>query len=336
MADANSDPIASQASRKARTPSSAVPMTEICVASIIRRMSGSEKSATKDGSMITPPPHRSRQPDQETQLDRKPDLRLVIVIGMRGCPMPDRMRCGDIAISEHPLPRHMHILEPHNRVVFVEMIGQRVIAPVASTRLVRFPRHQADAFRRQRHGKRRGKALFARGQRCDGADDQLIGHDRTGAEHLGPAHCDTAVVLLDHGNDQIAFLRKFRLRDRHHRRRHCRECIASVCLQFGISDEVDGPAHILLRAPPVALLLQTGFTVTKSCFCPLSRSQENPILLSRQTMAGVRTSGPTHPKATRREARGNAHSKQGCRPCGRARMSLLSPFTSKVFEYKPR
>ncbi len=60
------------------------------------------------------------QSHQETQFHGIADLRLMIAIGMRRRAPPLIAAELEIAVTEHALPRHEHIVEHDQRVGFVE------------------------------------------------------------------------------------------------------------------------------------------------------------------------------------------------------------------------
>ena len=108
-----------------------------------------------------------------------------------------------VAVDEHALPRHLHVVEIDQRVVLVEARRDRIVEHRHRGRLVGLARQHAQAFgvHRQRAGE--GEVLLAGLQRLQVGDEHLVRHDRTGAEHLGAADGDAAGVLVDDARDQV-------------------------------------------------------------------------------------------------------------------------------------
>src|SRR5690606_26259083 len=67
------------------------------------------------------------QPGKQVELDREPDLRLVVTEQVGRCLVP--LVGGDlpVAVDEHPLPRHENVVEDDQRIGLVESGGQRVV-----------------------------------------------------------------------------------------------------------------------------------------------------------------------------------------------------------------
>ena len=128
-----------------------------------------------------------RNPEQEAQLDRQPDLRLIVLIDVRRRRVELLLAHLDVAGDEHALPRNLDVVEIEHRVVLVETARRADCrTPMSARLLVGFAREhlQALCIHRNREGDR--VVLVAGLQRLDAGDEHFVGHDAAGASILAP------------------------------------------------------------------------------------------------------------------------------------------------------
>src|SRR5215510_11964710 len=135
------------------------------------------------------------QPDQELQLGPRSDVRLRVAQHVCCSDAELTSRQVNILVDEHVFPRHEDIVEYDQRIGLVEAAGQRVVEHAGGSERIRPPRVELQAGRAGRHYAGDRVIFVARPQGQDDRDQHVIGHDRTGAEHLCPAHDDAAVAL---------------------------------------------------------------------------------------------------------------------------------------------
>ena len=104
----------------------------------------------------------------------------------------------DVAVDEHVLPGHEHVVEHHVAVGFVEAARQRIVERVVGAERERPARIELEARRVDRHREAVGVVLVARLQRMDAAQMQPVGQHAAGGKLLRARDHDAVVALLDH------------------------------------------------------------------------------------------------------------------------------------------
>ena len=142
------------------------------------------------------------QPEQEAQLHHQADLTLIVLVHVGGNRMPLRLCELHVVVHEHPLPRHLHLVEVQHRVVLVERRRERAVEHGERMGFERLAREDLQPFRIQRH--HGGDAVFflARLQRLNRSDEHFVGQRAAGAEHLGAAKRDALAVFVAHAGHQ--------------------------------------------------------------------------------------------------------------------------------------
>ena len=133
-------------------------------------------------------------------------MRLVVLEGVAESVVELSPAHIGVEIDENPLPRHFDVVEIDERIVLVETPGNRVVKERDGGSLVRFARQQFEPFCSDRNCEREREVFLARLQGLEIGDQDLIRHDRAGAEHLGAAHRDPARILVDELRDQLVIL----------------------------------------------------------------------------------------------------------------------------------
>ncbi|MNR05681.1 hypothetical protein D3C85_1217250 [compost metagenome] len=144
----------------------------------------------------------ARQAQQEARLHGEADLALVVLVDVRGCHVPLRMRHLHVVVHEHAVPGHLHFVEVDDGVVLVQAAGQRVVEGGNRRRLVGLAREHLHALGIERNAGGEAQVLLAGLQRLDGADEHFVGHRRGRAQHLRALDGDALGVLVDHAGDQ--------------------------------------------------------------------------------------------------------------------------------------
>ena len=70
---------------------------------------------------------RWRDAGEEAQLHHQPDLALVVLVDVRRRGVKLLRAHADVPVDEHPLPRHLDVVEDKHGVVLVEAAGQRIV-----------------------------------------------------------------------------------------------------------------------------------------------------------------------------------------------------------------
>ena len=114
-----------------------------------------------------------------------------------------------VAVAEHVLPGHQHLVHDEDRVVLVDAGGQRVVEGAAHHgrgHLVGRPADQLHAGRAGRDHEDGGKALVADGDQAVVGHERVVGERRARRHHLGAGHDDAGVGLLLHVAVDVADL----------------------------------------------------------------------------------------------------------------------------------
>ena len=138
----------------------------------------------------------AREADEEPELHREADLRLVVLVDVAGRGVELARAHGGAAMDEHPLPRDLHIVEPDQPVILVEARGERVVEGGERAALIGFARQQPESLRRHRDREADRVVLLVRLQRLEVGHEQLVGEHSRGAEHLAAAHRHPFRVLV--------------------------------------------------------------------------------------------------------------------------------------------
>ena len=104
----------------------------------------------------------------------------------------------DVAVEEHPLPRDQHVVEHADRVGLLEARAERMVPHALRTAVERLAADEAQARRRARNAEGEHVALLAVAQAGLRIDQKLVGGRAVGGEHLGAAHDQPVLGLLDH------------------------------------------------------------------------------------------------------------------------------------------
>ena len=115
----------------------------------------------------------------------------------------------DVAVAEHVLPGHQHLVQDEHRVVLVDAGGQRIVERAAHRgrgHLVGRPADQLHARRAGRDHEDRGEVLVADRDQAVMRDEGVVGQRRAGRHHLGAGHDDAGVGLLLHVAVDVADL----------------------------------------------------------------------------------------------------------------------------------
>src|SRR5262245_52834238 len=144
-----------------------------------------------------------RDGTKEPQLHRQTDLRLIVLVGVRRRVMELGAAHVGVAVDENTLPRHLYVLEIDERIVFVETRRQGIVEQGYRRRFVGLTRQNTKAFdvHWQRAGE--GQRLLARLEGLQVGYQNLVGHNRTGAQQLGAANRNACGVLIDDASDEI-------------------------------------------------------------------------------------------------------------------------------------
>ena len=129
-------------------------------------------------------------------------LRLVVAVDMRRRLEPLVAGELDVAIDEHVLPGHEHVVEHDVAVGLVEAARQRVVEGIVGAQCERPPRKQLHARRADRDRDAIGVVLVAGLQRMDAAQLDVVGEDAAGRDLLGARDHDAVVALLHHAGMQ--------------------------------------------------------------------------------------------------------------------------------------
>ena len=139
----------------------------------------------------------AREPDDQAHLGPEPDVRLVVLVAVRRRLDVDAPRHRRVVVQEHALPRNLHAVADQNAVGLVEAIRHRIVGlmrDVLRIGLAR-PQRQARRIQRQRRGDRLAFELVV--DRREVADQDFVGIDRAGGQHLHARDGDAGVVLGD-------------------------------------------------------------------------------------------------------------------------------------------
>ena len=142
--------------------------------------------------------HALGEADHEAQLGDVAHLRLVVAVEVRGRLPPLVARDFDVAVDEHVLPRHEHVVEHDVAVGLVEAARQRIVERIGGAERERPARIELDARRVDRDRDAVGVVLVARLQRMDAAQMDVVGDRAGGGQLLRAGDDDAVVALLDH------------------------------------------------------------------------------------------------------------------------------------------
>ena len=122
---------------------------------------------------------------------------------MRARVVPLCLRHFQVAADENAIPWDFYVLEIDHGVVLVEAGGERIVEDGGRVLLVAAPRHQRQAFSRQRHRRRERIRLVAGLQCLKAGHEQFVRHDATGRQHLGATNGDAIGVFVDDRGDKL-------------------------------------------------------------------------------------------------------------------------------------
>ena len=137
------------------------------------------------------------EPDDQAHLGPEADVGLVVLVAVRRRLDVDAPRHGGFVVQEHALPRNLHAVADQHAVGLVEAVRHRIVGlmrDVLRIGLAR-PQRQARRIERQRRGDRLALQLVV--DRRQVADQDFVGIDRAGRQHLHAGHGDAGVVLGD-------------------------------------------------------------------------------------------------------------------------------------------
>ena len=149
---------------------------------------------------------RLATPDDQAHLRPEADVGLVVLVAVRRRLDVDAPRHRRVVVQEHALPRNLHAVADQHAVGLVVAVRHRIVGLVRDVLRVGLPRPQRDAGRveRQRRGDRLALELLV--DRREIADQDLVGIDRAGGQHLHAGDGDAGIVLGDHLQVRIVAL----------------------------------------------------------------------------------------------------------------------------------
>ena len=136
--------------------------------------------------------------DDQAHLGPEADVGVVVLVAVGRRLDVDAARHRGVVVQEDALPGDLHPVAHQHAVGLVEAVGQRIVRLVARVSRVGLarPQRQARRVERQRRGDRLAPELV--GDRREVADQDLVGIDRAGGEHLHARHRDAGGILGDH------------------------------------------------------------------------------------------------------------------------------------------
>ena len=142
--------------------------------------------------------HRHRDAGDELGLGEPADRGLMAGVVAHARLGEQRVAHLDVAVEEHPLPRDQHVVEHADRIGLLEARAERMVPHALRAAVERLAADEAQARRRARDAERQHVALLAVAQAGLWIDQQLVGGRAVGGEHLGAAHDQAVLGLLDH------------------------------------------------------------------------------------------------------------------------------------------
>ena len=174
-----------------------------------RRLGGHPGQAQLEvavGGLARPLGQLGGQPGQESELHRVADLGLGVAQHVGGG--AGELGEGDlgVAVHEHVLRGHIHVVEHHQRVALVIDRRQRVVASRGDVAAV--GPAGVDAQPGVVHGDHHRQAVVVGTWRqgLDGADEQVVRHQRAGAEHLRAPHHHPVVAGAGDGGVEMGLV----------------------------------------------------------------------------------------------------------------------------------
>ena len=140
---------------------------------------------------------RLASPTIKLHLGPEPDVGLVVLVAVRRRLDVDAPRHRGVVVQEHALPRNLDVVADQHAVGLVEAVRHRIVGlmrDVLGVGLAR-PQRQPRRVQRQRRGDRLALQLVV--DRRQVADQDFVGIDRAGGEHLHAGDGDAGVVLGD-------------------------------------------------------------------------------------------------------------------------------------------
>ena len=118
----------------------------------------------------------------------------------------------DVAVDEHVLPGHQHLVHDEDGVVLVEPARQRIVERTAHHRRAHLIGGAADELHARRVGRQhehRGEFLVLHRDQSVVGDERVVGQHRAGGDHLGARDDETGVgLLLDVAADVADLVRR--------------------------------------------------------------------------------------------------------------------------------
>ena len=177
----------------------------------------------------------------------------------------------DVAVDEHVLPGHQHLVEDEHRVVLVEPARQRIVERAAHRGRRHLVGGAADELHARRVGRdheHHGELLVLHRDEPVMGDEGVVGQHRSGRDHLGARHDDAGVgLLLDVAADVAHLVRRPVAIDRR--------------MDDGVVDEGHALLAVLVPAPGVVLVRLVEFGVGAE------RAQERRLVVGRAAHPAV-------------------------------------------------
>ena len=181
-----------------------------------------------------------------------------------------------VAVAEHVLPGHQHLVHDEHGIVLVDARGQRIVERAAHHRrrhLVGRPADQLHARRAGRDHEDRRKPLVADRDQPVVGDEGVVGERRARRHHLGARHDDAGIRLLLHVAVDVAHLLR-----------------RQVAVDGGMDDGVVDERHALLGELVPALRVVLPGRVELGVGA--ERAEERGLVVGRAAEPAVADLGP--------------------------------------------
>ena len=189
--------------------------------------------------------HRLEQePGDEVELDGEPRAAVHHEARQEAGARKEVVGLLHVAVDEHVLPGHQHLVEDEHRIVLVEPARQRIVERTAHRGRRHLVGGAADELHARRVGRdheHHGELLVLHRDQPVMGDEGVVGQHRSGGDHLGARHDDAGVgLLLDVAADVADFVRRAVAVDRR--------------MDDGVVDEGHALLAVFVPAPRVVLV----------------------------------------------------------------------------------